>query len=229
LNMQRRHALDRFRTADGHELALWRRGNDFDIEIDGAELMSSRAHGSEEELARLALAKLGPRQAPRVLVGGLGMGFTVRAALDALADRPAARVDVAELFPAVVAWNRGELAAVANHPLDDSRVTVIEADVADVVAAATGRYDAILLDVDNGPEALTLDSNRRLYTPAGLRRLAAALAPGGVLGVWSSDENPSFGRQLREAGFDVTTHAARGHRGRGARHVVFLACCGAGR
>jgi spermidine synthase len=221
--MQPRCLLDSVRTADGSTLALWRRGDDFDILIDGAELMSSRSHGSEEELARLALAKLGSRQAPRVLVGGLGMGFTVRAALDALADRPAARVDVVELFPAVVAWNRGELAAVANHPLDDPRVTVVEADVADVIASAKGTYDAILLDVDNGPEALVLDANGRIYMPAGLRHLAAALAPSGVLGIWLSDDDPSFSRRLRQAGFDVTRHAARGHRGRGARHVVFCA------
>ena len=210
-------------TADGRELVLSRQGDVFHIHVDRYELMASRAHGSEEELARLAIAALpAATLAPRVLVGGLGMGFTLRAALDALAARLAATVEVAEVFPAVVAWNRGPLAALAREPLADPRVSVVEADVSDVIAAATGRYDAILLDVDNGPEALTLDSNRRLYAPAGLRALSAALTAAGVLAVWSTDDDPRFAHRLGEIGFEVTTHRVRARAGRGARHVIFV-------
>jgi spermidine synthase len=211
-------------TADGRELVLSRQGDVFHIHVDRYELMASRAHGSEEELARLAIAALpAATLAPRILVGGLGMGFTLRAALDALADRSAATVEVAEVFPAVVAWNRGQLATLAREPLADPRVTVVEADVGDVVAGARARYDAILLDVDNGPEALTLDSNRRLYSPAGLRALRAALTGEGVLAVWSTDDDPRFAHRLGETGFEVTTHRVRARAGRGARHVVFVA------
>jgi spermidine synthase len=202
---------------------LSRRGDVFHIHVDRYELMASRAHGSEEELARLAIAALGRRPAPRVLIGGLGMGFTVRAALDALSEQPQATIEVAEVFPAVVAWNRGPLAALAREPLADSRVSVVEADVGDVIASAAGRYDAILLDVDNGPEALTLDSNRRLYAPAGLRQLHAALAPRGVLAVWSTDDDPRFAYRLDEIGFTAETRRVRARAGRGARHVVFVA------
>ena len=222
--MQPHRILDCVVTADGRELVLSRRGDVFHIHIDRYELMASRAHGSEEELARLAVAALPPATlAPRVLVGGLGMGFTVRAALDALADRPQATVEVAEVFPAVVAWNRGPLAALAREPVADPRVTVVEADVGDVVAGADARYDAIVLDVDNGPEALTLDSNRRLYSPAGLRALRTALTAKGVLAVWSTDDDPRFAHRLGETGFEVMTHRVRARAGRGARHVVFLA------
>jgi spermidine synthase len=221
--LQPHRILDCVVTADGRELVLSRRGDVFHIHIDRYELMASRAHGSEEELARLALTALGPRAAPRVLVGGLGMGFTLRATLDALDDRPGASVEVVEVFPAVVDWNRGVLAALAGSPLADPRVRVVEGDVADAVAAAGSGYDAILLDVDNGPEALTLDANRRLYTQAGLRRLLAALTPGGVLAVWSTDDDPRFAYRLEELGFAVSTRSVRARPGRGARHVVFVA------
>ena len=202
---------------------LSRQGDVFHIHIDRFELMASRAHGSEEELARLTLAALGPRPAARILVGGLGMGFTLRATLDGLYDRPQATVEVAEDFPAVVRWNREVLAPLARHPLADPRVRVMEADVNDVIAAADAAYDAVLLDVDNGAEALTLESNRRLYGPAGLRRLHAALTSGGVLGLWSTDDNPRFVHRLGEIGFVVDTRVARARPGRGARHVVFVA------
>jgi len=221
--VQPHRILDCVITADGRELVLSRRGDVFHIHIDRYELMASRAHGSEEELARLALTALGPRPAPRVLVGGLGMGFTLRATLDALADRPGASIEVAEVFPAVVEWNRGVLAPLAGSPLVDPRVRVVEGDVADAIAAAGTGYDAILLDVDNGPEALTLDTNRRLYTPVGLRRLLAALTPGGVLAVWSTEDDPRFADRLGEIGFAVTTRSVRARPGRGARHVVFVA------
>ena len=209
-------------TPDGRELVLSRRGDAFQIDIDRYQLMLSRGHGSEEDLARLAVDALGPRPAPRVLIGGLGMGFTLRAALDALRNRPGAVVEVAEVFPVVVTWNREHLGALAGHPLDDPRTHVIEGDVADVIAASPSPYDAMMLDVDNGPEALTLESNRRLYTPRGLHRLRDALTPGGVLAVWSCDEDPRFEYRLGEVGFETTTHRVRARAGRGARHVVFV-------
>ena len=220
--MQPTRVLDLVVTPDGRELVLSRRGDAFHIHVDRYELMASRGHGSEEELARLALAALPERQAPRVLVGGLGMGYTLRAALDALG--PEATVVVAEVFAAVVAWNEGVLGALARQPLRDPRVRVVQADVADAVAREGGRFDAILLDVDNGPEALTLEGNGRLYTPAGLRSLHAALAPAGVLAVWSADDEPRFAHRLERTGFQVATRFARARPGgRGARHVVFVA------
>jgi spermidine synthase len=219
--MQPYQILECVVTADGRELVLSRRGDAFHIHIDRYELMASRGHGSEQELARLALAALPARPAPRVLVGGLGMGYTLRAALDALG--PGAVIEVAEVFPAVVAWNEGPLAPLAGNPLADSRVRVVPADVADVVARAERPWDAILLDVDNGPEALTLESNHRLYAPSGLRALLAALAPRGVLAVWSADDDPRFAHRLEKTGFVVATRLARARPGRGARHVVFVA------
>ena len=213
--------LDCVVTPDGRELVLSRRGDAFHIHIDRYELMASRGHGSEEDLARLALAALPARPAPRVLVGGLGMGYTLRACLDALG--PQAAVVVAEVFPAVIAWNEGVLGPLAGHPLADPRVRVVQADVADAVARAEAPFDAILLDVDNGPEAITLESNRRLYSPAGLRALRAALAPRGVLAVWSADDDPRFAFRLERTGFEVATRFARSRPGRGARHVVFVA------
>lgn len=215
--------LDHVITPDGRELVLYGRDDGFFvIRLDGWELMSSRAHGSEEALAHLALEALGGRRAPRVLVGGLGMGFTLRATLKyAAAD---AAVTVAEVFPAVVAWNRGPLGKLARHPLDDPRVKVEEDDVAAVLGANPGAFDIVLLDVDNGPEAFTLDSNRRLYDPRGLAVIHQALAPGGVLAVWSADREPWFDRHLRRAGFAVESRrvAARGC-GKGPRHTIFLA------
>jgi spermidine synthase len=222
--MRPNEILDSFVTADGPELVLSRRGDAFHISIDRYELMASRGHGSEDALATLAVQALGPRPAPRILVGGLGMGFTLRAALDAVADRPDAVVEVAEVFPAVVRWNRGPLAPLAGHPLDDPRARVLEADLADVVARATSPWDAMMFDVDNGPEALVLESNHRLYSKRGLQVLRSALTPGGVLAVWSADDEPRFAYRLGEEGFvDVRTHVARARLGRGARHIVFVA------
>ena len=149
------------------------------------------------------------------------MGYTLRACLDALG--PQGAVVVSEVFPAVIAWNEGVLGPLAGHPLADPRVEVVQADVADAVARAAPPFDAILLDVDNGPEALTLESNRRLYSPGGLRALHAALAPHGVLAVWSADDDPRFAFRLERTGFEVATRFARARAGRGARHVVFVA------
>jgi spermidine synthase len=215
--------LDRVVLPDGRELVLSRRGDRYSIRIGGADLMLSHAPGSERALARLALEALGARPAPRILVGGLGMGYTLRAVLDRLGERARATVIVAEAFPAVVAWGRGVLAPLAGDPLDDRRVRVEVDDVVEVVARAREPFDAILLDVDNGPEALTLDGNRRLYTARGLARLHAALAPGGVLAVWSAGDDPRFVKRLAQAGFEAGRHRAYARPGgRGGRHTVFL-------
>lgn len=208
------------RLPSGETMSLHRRGDEFSLRVAGLELMNSRQHGSEEALAALALAELA-RPAQNVLIGGLGMGFTLRAALDAL---PAtARVSVAELVPQVAEWNRGPLAHLAGRPLTDGRVRLVVADVADLLARATGTYDAVLLDTDNGPEGTTHEGNERLYSPAGLRAAHAALTPGGVLAVWSAFQSPAFARRLVAAGFAVSEKNVRSRGKKGVRHVVWLA------
>lgn len=210
-------------TPDGGELVLYQRGDSFFLQLDGTDLMGSRAHGSEEELARRALVLLGERPAPSVLIGGLGLGYTVRAALDSLEARPRAQIVVAEFFSAVVRWNGGVLAHLAGRPLEDRRVRVAERDVAELVAESPGGFDVILLDVDNGPDALTLERNHHLYTTAGLGRLHRALTPGGVLGIWSAGEDQHFAGRLRRAGFETSMHRVRARStGKGERHVLFL-------
>lgn len=221
--MRRREVLDLVVTPDGRELVLERRGDLYTILVDGEELMASRTSGSERALADLALGAVAERPAPRVLIGGLGMGFTLRAALDALAGRPRATLVVAELFPEIVTWNHGPLAPLAGRPLADPRARVEVADVADLLAA-TPPWDAILLDVDNGPESFTVDRNARLYARAGLARLHAALAPGGVLAVWSAGDDPRFTSRLAAAGFTPTTLRVPARTtGQGGKHVIFLA------
>lgn len=219
--MQPLEVLGRVRTHDGKEMILYHRGGHFHIRIDGLELMSSRAHGSEEALARLARDRMVRSKAPRVLIGGLGMGYTLSSALRSFP--PKARIVVVELFASVVEWNRGPLAHLAGHPLRDPRVEVEVGDVAHCLRSPSS-YDAILLDVDNGPGGLTQESNHRLYTLRGLREIRRALTPGGVLAVWSPDASPGFAQTLRRAGLVSTRHevSARGH-ARGPRHSVFLA------
>jgi spermidine synthase len=205
---------------DGGELRLFQRGDEFSIMLGANELMNSRKKGSEEALASLACARLSCAARPRVLIGGLGMGFTLRAALAAL---PAgAEVVVAELVPGVVAWARGEMAALYRDSLNDARVRIVEEDVARTIGSA--RWDAILLDVDNGPDGITVESNDALYAPAGLLAARAALRPGGVMTVWSSGPDAAFTARLRRAAFDVDEQVVRGGSGgRGARHVIWLA------
>lgn len=207
----------------GHlaELRCFRHDGDFTIWIDGTELMSSRVHGSEEALAELALQRLGPCQAPRVLVGGLGMGFTLARTL-ALVDAEAV-VDVVELVPEVVSWNRDLLGHRTRHPLRDPRTNLIVGDVVETIAAAKGRYDAMLLDVDNGPEGLSRPSNEHLYGDSGLVAARAALRPGGVLAVWSSWANPPFTARLRRGGFCVAEHTVRARRTKGPRRTIWVA------
>jgi spermidine synthase len=219
--MKRLVEIDRCAVPGGSEMVLCRRKDDLVVLVDGLELMGSRAHASEEQLAVLGCAGLRAVPRPRVLIGGLGMGYTLRAALRSLGDD--ARVDVAELVPAVVRWNRGVLAPVAGAPLLDPRAHVIEGDVALVIREAEALYDAILLDVDNGPVALSSPLNARLYDAAGLTRTSRALRPGGVLAVWSTSDSPAFTDRLTKAGFTVRLERPSARMGGGARHVVWLA------
>ena len=215
--------LDSAPLPDGSgDLRLKQRGSEFSIMLGSNELMNSRLSGSEEALAKLVCERLGELSRTRMLIGGLGMGFTLRAALSHLPND--AEVEVAELIPAVVDWARGPMASVFAGCLDDPRVRVTVADVAGLIAEAKGHYDAILLDVDNGPEGLTVARNDRLYGAAGLQAAKAALRPGGILAVWSSGPDHGFTRRLKNAGFATEEVTARARRtGGGARHVIWLA------
>ena len=212
----------------GAELVLYQRGSEFSLLAGNRELMNSRVYGSEEAMARLGCQNLAKRPGTRVLIGGLGMGYSVRTALDILGED--ARVVVAELVPAVVEWNRGVLADLAGRPLEDCRAELHEADVAQLIRAARGDYDAIMLDVDNGPEAMVRKGNNWLYSLPGLAASYAALRRGGVLAIWSAGPQPAFVRRLRRAGFDVAEVRVRARGGSsrrgGAHHVVWLATRG---
>ena len=204
------------------ELRLMRRGAAFSIMLGTNELMNSRLSGSEAALATLAARKIEAVEKPHLLIGGLGMGFTLRTALAVL--RPGARIAVAELVPAVVAWARGPMAEIFGGSLSDPRVSILETDVTEVIRSHPRSFDAILLDVDNGPEGLTRKANDALYNSAGLNAAHTALRPRGVLAVWSSGPNPPFEKRLRGAGFDVNEVAVRATgRGGGARHVIWIA------
>jgi spermidine synthase len=191
------------------------------IRLDGAELMSTRSHTSEERLATLACAHLKDVRRARVLIGGLGLGFTLRAALKVLAHD--ATVVVAEMMACVIAWNRNPAYGLAADVLADPRVILRQQDVAEAIGATRGLYDAIALDVDNGPNALCLDGNYRLYNDSGLRLARAALRPGGCLALWCASPNPGFEKFLTEAGFAVTLERLRSRGGAGRMHGVLLA------
>jgi spermidine synthase len=212
---------DRTFTSDGSELTLSLLGEHFAMRVDGQELMNSRSHGSEEKLAVHGCAGLARRPAARVLIGGLGMGFTARAALDRLG--PDGMVVTVEWSATVVRWNREILGHLARAPLEDRRLSIIEGDVADTIEAADSWCDAILLDVDNGPSALSSFRNGRLYSPPGLRRAWRALRPGGLLAVWSTFQDARFTARLREAGFEVTTKRVLAGDGTPRRHILWLA------
>ncbi|MDO9295187.1 spermidine synthase [Bradyrhizobium sp.] len=204
------------------ELRLMQRGNEFSMKLGQNELMSSRLSGSEEALATLACRRLEAVRAPHLLIGGLGMGFTLRAALAVLG--PKARITVAELLPAVIAWARGPMAGIFGDSLDDPRAKILSADVIEVIASKPGAFDAILLDVDNGPEGLIRKANDALYDAKGLTAIHRALKPGGVLAVWSSGPHPAFSKRLRGAGFEVNEVAVRATTRRGgARHLIWFA------
>ena len=208
---------------NGVELCLYQRDSEFSIEADNDELMNSHVHGSEEALAKLACQKIRNHPRARVLIGGLGMGYTLRSALNGLGAN--AQVSVAELVPAVVHWNKGFLAHLADSPLDDNRVTIHESDVAEMIKTARGSYNAILLDVDNGPQAPTRNGNDWLYSINGLNTIFAALRPNGVLAIWPSGHVPMFAKRLRKAGFVVDEVGVRGRNGSkgGAHHIVWIA------
>jgi spermidine synthase len=204
------------------ELRLMRRGTDFSMMLGQNELMSSRLSGSEEALATLACRSIEAVKCPHLLIGGLGMGFTLRAALAVLGT--GARIMVAELVPAVIAWARGPMADMFGDSLNDPRVSIRSADVIEVIRSHASTFDAILLDVDNGPEGLIRKANDALYDLKGLKAIRKSLRPGGVLAVWSSGPNPLFSKRLRAAGFDVNEVAVRATaRRRGARHVIWFA------
>ena len=204
------------------ELRLMRRGTDFSMMLGTNELMNSRLSGSEEALATLTCRRIEKITSPHLLIGGLGMGFTLRAALAVLG--PKARIVVAELVPAVIAWARGPMAEIFAGCLDDPRVRIVAEDVASLIWSADAFHDAILLDVDNGPDGLSRASNGRLYSANGLAAARRALRPGGILAIWSAAPDRGFTRRLGEAGFAVEEVVARGRAGgRGARHVIWLA------
>ncbi|ESZ26816.1 MULTISPECIES: hypothetical protein [unclassified Mesorhizobium] len=214
--------LDSAKTPDGgQELRLKRRGTEFSIMLGTNELMNSRLSGSEEALAKLSCERIAGQSRPTILIGGLGMGFTLRAALTELAND--AGIVVAELVPAVVAWARGPMAEIFGGCLDDPRVTIQEADVGQLIRLRPAAWDAILLDVDNGPEGIVRKSNDALYSLQGLGAARSALKPGGVLAVWSQGPDGGFTRRLKQAGFGVEEVSTRANGKRGARHVIWIA------
>lgn len=204
-------------------LGLYQDGDDFVIRIEGGThvpLMSTRMHGSEDALGKLACERVAGRPRPRVLVGGLGMGFTLAASLEALGSN--ASVLVAELVPGVVEWNRGPLGEKAGMPLGDPRTEVRLVDVAKLIKSEPAGFDAIMLDVDNGPDGLTQRRNGGLYTPAGLQVAFEALRPAGVLAIWSADADEAFSKRVQKAGFDVEEVQVYAHGNRGTRHTLWF-------
>ena len=209
------------RVPGGAELMLYRRGGDHMICLDRNELMSSRMAGSEEALAVMAAERLAGRKAPHILIGGYGMGFTLRAALKALGRD--ARVTVAEIVPEIIDWARGPMIELMAGCLDDRRVDLVIGDVGEVIAAARSTYDAILLDVDNGPDGLSREGNDGLYSPRGLGVAKAALKPGGVLAVWSAAPDKAFAKRMSGAGFAVDEVGVRARiNGKGPMHVIWF-------
>lgn len=207
---------------DEGEVVLLKRGSEFAIRTAGTELMNSRLHGSEDALAELAYSRIKRQAGLTILIGGLGMGYTLAAALGQ--SEPDTHITVAELIPAVVRWNREYLGHLAGMPLDDARVTVRVENVADTVKKNHSFWHAILLDVDNGPEGLTRKANNRLYGPVGLKLFHSALRPGGILAVWSSSPDEAFTIRLRKCGFQAETVTVRAlGSGKGGRHTIWLA------
>lgn len=212
--------LGRAKTPDGAELRLSERDGEYLLLLDGVSLMSSRMHSSEDALAELGCKGLKGKKQPHVLIGGLGMGYTLRAALDLLPS--GGIVTVAELMPAVVEWNRGPLAPLAGRPLDDPRVRIEITDVGAFIRASQGLFDAILLDVDNGPAVFSAEGNEELYDDAGVAAARRALRPGGALAVWSAFEDRKFVQRLQKHGFQARAEHVRAHAGKGSRHTIFL-------
>ena len=217
-----RELLGTAQVPGGEELRLYRHGADFMIVLDRNELMSTRMRGSEEALATMSCERIAGRAKPHLLIGGYGMGFTLRAALAVLP--PDATVTVAELVPEILDWARGPMRELAANCLDDPRVRVVEADVVDVIRSSAGDFDAILLDVDNGPDGLVRHANNQLYSERGLRAAMAALRARGVLAIWSAAKDDVFARRLKSAGFAVDEVAVRARsNGKGAKHIIWFA------
>ncbi len=208
---------------NGGELVLLQHEDEFTIKLSGARgvLMNSRVYNSEQELAKLGCAHIKSKENAAVLVGGLGMGYTLATALACVTE--SSKVTVAELIPEVVEWNRGALGECAGKPLEDARTEVRLGDIADLIKQQKADFDAILLDVDNGPEGITNNANNWLYTPAGLNALYNCLRPKGMLAVWSAGPDALFIKQLKKSGFAVNDKMVRARPGKGSRHVVFLA------
>jgi len=220
--MRIREILAQATVPGGGSVVLARDGDAYTVTLDGLVLMSSAEHGSEQAMATVACAHLAGQSGARVAVGGLGLGYTLRAALDQLSAD--ARVTVVEFLPALIDWNRDPLAHLAGRPLDDPRVTLEEGDFVAWIKAGPAPFDAILLDLDNGPEAFTTTSNAWLYSPDGLGALRSALRPNGVLVVWSAFESARFESRLRAAGFSPETMALRGRPGerKGSHHRLYI-------
>jgi spermidine synthase len=215
-------SLDEARAPDGTVMKLVRRGEEYVILADGAPLMSSRMHGSEDALATLTQEYWRSSPHPSVLIGGLGLGFTLRATLNLLP--PHGTVVVSELVPAVVAWNRGVLGALAGHPLQDARTQVATEDVVATIRSSISRFDAVLLDVDNGPAAFTVATNSALYDERGVAAVHTALKRGGTLAVWATQDDAKFVQRLRRGGFETSVRRVRATSNRrGSRHIIFLA------
>lgn len=220
--MKPRELIGTAKVPGGVELKLFRHGDDHVIMVDTNELMSSRVGGSEEALAQMAHQKLGGKADASFLIGGYGMGFTLRAALALIGEK--GRATVAELVPEIIAWARGPMEKLTAGCLDDPRVQLFAGDVADAIATARNRYDAILLDVDNGPSGLVRSENNRLYSLAGLGAAKAALRPGGILAIWSAAPDAEFTRRLKRAGYKVEEATVRARsNGKGARHTIWFA------
>lgn len=213
--------LDSAPIPGGGELGLYQHGQEFAIRIvDGQDLMCTRTHGSEDALAEITCRRIADRAQARILIGGLGFGFTLASALKHLGTD--AQIVVAELVPAVIEWNRGPLGERTGHPLRDGRVTVHASDVSDIVRAESRSFDAILLDVDNGPDGLTKEGNHWLYSRQGLEACHQTLRPKGLLSVWSAGPDRAFSKRLRMTGFDVEEVKVRAHGSKGARHIIWV-------
>ncbi|MCB2048331.1 MAG: spermidine synthase [Novosphingobium sp.] len=217
-----RELLGTAQVPGGVLLELYRHDRDFMIVVGNNELMSTRRWGSEVALAEMALDRLGNPPAPHLLIGGYGMGFTLRAALAKMGAQ--GRATMAELVPEIIDWARGPMAQLANGCLDDPRVELRMGDVAEMIEDARGEYDAILLDVDNGPDGLVREENDRIYSRTGLAAVKEALAPGGVVAIWSAAPDPAFTRRLGKAGFEVDeTRVAARSNGKGTKHTIWFA------
>jgi spermidine synthase len=218
--MKKWNAIDAAVMPDGKTISLREHDGTYAIRVDGAELMSTRRNASEAKLADLACAHSRELRAARVLIGGLGFGFTLKAALAALG--PDATVTVVELLAAVIDWNKDPALPLAAEAVSDPRVVLLQKDVGDVIREYPGTFDSILLDVDNGPAALSTEENQRLYDQAGVNLAFAALRPGGCLAVWSAAGDPAFEKIMRRAGFTVVVERCRAHTSSGGWHTLFI-------